>query len=191
MKLVDIAFDGYILIVIAVFAVSLYTSYTGHVEKAIERRRTRNFYSGSTIAEFKAGGINITDIKGKPIGSITAIEGEVSLSHEGDTVALPAILGDRIYLYDHIQTMKQSRVQILLKDETLLNLTEDAYIQIKEHIYSPEEKRGSLVIRVLRGKVRGIVGRYFRGAGSRVIISTPTDTITVKHGSFAVDVASR
>ena len=129
--------------------------------------------------------------EGKPLGSITAIEGEVFLSHKRDTAAFPAILGDAIYLGDHIHTEKQSRAQVLLQDESLLNLAEDTYIQVEEYIYSPNEGMRSLVIRVLRGKVRGIVGQYFRGPGSRLIISTPTDTIAVEHGSFVVDAASR
>jgi hypothetical protein len=127
----------------------------------------------------------------KPLGSITAIEGEVFLSHKRDTAAFPAILGDAIYLGDHIQTEKQSRAQILLQDESLLNLAEDTYIQIEEYIYSPEENRRSVVIKLLMGRVRVIVGRYFKGADSRLIISTPTDTIALEHGSFVVDAASR
>jgi len=88
----------------------------------------------------------------EPIGSITAIEGEVFLSHKGDAAAFPAILGDPIYLYDHIQTEKRSRVQILFQDESLFNLAENTYIQITEHIYSPEENRRSSVFRIMMGK---------------------------------------
>jgi hypothetical protein len=78
-----------------------------------------------------------------------------------------------------------------LQDESLLNLAEDTYIQIEEYIYSPEENRRSVVIKLLMGRVRVIVGRYFKGADSRLIISTPTDTIALEHGSFVVDAASR
>ena len=124
----------------------------------------------------------------QPIGSITAIEGEVWLRHEGEKRLYPAMLGDSIYLKDHIQTEKDGRVQILLKDESLLNLAENTTIQITEHIYSPEENRRSVLIQVLMGRVRGVVGRYF--AGSRYIISTPTDTIAVQHGRFTVDAAA-
>ena len=81
-------------------------------------------------------------VNGEPIGSISAIEGEVYLSHKGDTAAFQAIFGDSIYLYDHIQTEKRSRVQILFQDESLLNLAEDTYIQITEHIYSPLDGEG-------------------------------------------------
>jgi hypothetical protein len=128
--------------------------------------------------------------EGKPIGSITAIEGEVWLAHRGDKASYPAMLGDPIYLKDHIQTEKDSRVQILLQDESLLNLAENTAIQITEHIYSPEENRRLVVIQVLMGRVRGIVGRYFTDPGSRYIISTPTDTIEVEHGHFVVDAAA-
>ena len=123
----------------------------------------------------------------EPIGSITAIEGEVFLSHKGDTAAFPVILGDPIYLYDHIQTEKRSRVQILFQDESLFNLAENTYIQITEHIYSPEENRRSSVFRLVMGKVRAIVGRYFRGAGSRFRVSTPTAIIGVRGTHFIVD----
>jgi hypothetical protein len=128
--------------------------------------------------------------EGKPIGSITAIEGEVWLTHRGDKASYPAMLGDSIYLKDHIQTEKDSRVQILFEDESLLNLAENTTIQTTEHIYSPEENRRSVVIRVLMGRVRGVVGQYFTGPGSRYVISTPTDTIAVEHGRFVVDAAA-
>ena len=126
-------------------------------------------------------------VNGQPIGSISAIEGEVYLSHKGDTAAFSAIFGDSIYLYDHIQTEKRSRVQILFQDESLLNLAEDTYIQITEHIYSPAENRRSSVFRLMMGKVRAIVGRYFRGAGSRFKVSTPTAIIGVRGTHFVVD----
>jgi hypothetical protein len=126
-------------------------------------------------------------VNDQPIGSITAIEGEVFLSHRGDTAAFPAMLGDPIYLYDHIQTEKQSRVQLLFEDESLLNLAENTYIQITEHIYSPEENRRSSVFRIMMGKVRAIVGRYFSGAGSRYRVSTPTAIIGVRGTHFFVD----
>ena len=129
--------------------------------------------------------------EGKPIGSITAIEGEVWLAHGGDKASYPAILGDSIYLYDHIQTETSSRAQILFEDESLLNLAENTIIQITEHIYSAEENRRSVVIRLRMGRVRGVVGRRFTGPGSRYIISTPTDSIEVEHARFVVDAASR
>jgi hypothetical protein len=87
------------------------------------------------------------------------------------------MLGDSIYLYNHIQTEIASRVQILFQDESLLNLAENTTIQTTEYIYSPEENRRSVVIRVLMGRVLGVVGQYFTGPGSRYIISTPCDTM--------------
>ena len=96
---------------------------------------------------------------------------------------------DSVYLKDHIQTEKDSHVQILFDDESLLILSENTMIQITEYICSPEENRRSVVIQVLIGRVRGVVGRYLTGPGSKYIISTPTDTIKVEHGHFVVDAA--
>ena len=126
-------------------------------------------------------------VNGEPIGSITAIEGEVYLSHKGDTAAFQAMLTDPIYLYDHIQTEKGGRVQILFQDESLLNLAENTYIQITEHIYSPEENIRSSWFKIVTGKVRAIVGRYFAGAGSKYRVSTPTAIIGVRGTHFVVD----
>ncbi len=125
--------------------------------------------------------------EGEPIGSITAIEGEGYILRKGNIAALQAILGTPLYLYDHILTEKNSRVQILFQDESLLNLAENTHIQITEYIYSPEQNRRSVVIQVVMGRVRGIVGRYFTGPGSRYMISTPTDTIMLGGGSFVID----
>lgn len=126
--------------------------------------------------------------EGEPIGSITAMDGEVWLGHEGEKALYSAMLGDSVYRKDHVQTEKGSRVQILFHDESLLNLAENTTIQISEYIYSPKENMRSVEIRVLMGRVRGVVGRYF-GSGSRYIILTPTDTIEVEHGHFVVDAA--
>jgi hypothetical protein len=125
-------------------------------------------------------------VNGERIGSITAIEGEVWLAHRGDQASYPAMLGDSIYLYDHVQTEKESRVQILFEDESLLNLAENTYIQITEHVYSPEENRRSSFFRLVMGKVRAIVGRYF-GGGSTYKVSTPTAIIGVRGTHFIID----
>ena len=128
---------------------------------------------------------------GQPVGSITAIEGEGYILRKGNIAALQAVLGSPIYLYDHILTEEDSRVQILFQDESLLNLAENTYIQITEHIYSPEENRRSVVIKLLMGRVRVVMGRYFAGPGSKYTICTPTKIIDVAKGHCIVDAATR
>jgi hypothetical protein len=133
-----------------------------------------------------SGAVPSWGVDGRSIGSIAAIEGEVYLSHKGDPAAFQAMLGDPIYLYDHVWTEKQSLVQILFNDESLLNLAENTYIQITEHVYSPEKNWRSSLFRVVMGKVRGIVGRYF-SATSTYKVSTPTAIIGVRGTHFIVD----
>ena len=133
-----------------------------------------------------SGAVPSWGVDGQPIGSITAMEGEVFLSHKGDPAAFQAMLGDLIYLYDHVWTEKQSLVQILFEDESLLNLAENTYIQITEHVYSPEKNWRSSLFRVVMGKVRAMVGRYFSEA-STYKVSTPTAIIGVRGTHFIVD----
>jgi hypothetical protein len=130
-------------------------------------------------------------VEGEPIGSITAIEGEGYILRKGNIATLQAILGSPIYLYDHILTEKDSRVQILFQDESLLNLAENTTIEITEYIYAPEENRRSAVITLLMGRVRGVVGRSFAGPGSQYTICTPNKIIEVEKGHYIVDAASR
>jgi hypothetical protein len=128
--------------------------------------------------------------EGQPIGTITAIEGEIWLAHKWDKALCQAMLGDFIYLYDHIST-EQGRVQILFEDESLLNLSENSYINIAEYTCTPEENMRSVLIRMLRGKVRGIMGRYFVDPRCKYVISTPTRIINIKVEcyNFIVDVS--
>ncbi|MFX0198721.1 MAG: hypothetical protein ACFFCW_21575 [Candidatus Hodarchaeota archaeon] len=84
--------------------------------------------------------------KAELTGSITSVKGKVWIRHEGEKELSPVMLGDSVYLRDHIQTDEESRVQILFKHESLLNLTENTAVQIVEHIYSPEENKRSVVI---------------------------------------------
>ena len=133
-----------------------------------------------------SGAVPSWGVDGQPIGSITAMEGEVFLSHKGDPAAFQAMVGDLIYLYDHVWTEKQSLVQILFEDDSLLNLAENTYIQITEHVYSPEKNWRSSLFRVVMGKVRAIVGRYFSEA-STYKVSTPTAIIGVRGTHFIVD----
>lgn len=127
----------------------------------------------------------------QPIGSITGLEGEVYLYHKGEKGGalqeVRAMFGDAIYLYDHVLTEKQSRVQVLFNDESLLNLAEKTYVQITEHVYSPEKNRRSSIFRLMMGKVRAIVGQYFTGAGSGFTVNTPTAIIGVRGTHFVVD----
>ena len=141
------------------------------------------FLSALSVLSWGAGG--------EPIGSITAIEGEVYLSHKGDTATLQAMVGDPIYLYNYIQTEIASRVQILFPDESLLNLAENTTMQITEFIYSPEDNRRSTVVKLLMGRVRVVVGRSFAGPGSKYTICTPTKIIGVEKGHYIVDASSR
>jgi hypothetical protein len=130
-------------------------------------------------------------VEGEPVGSITAIEGEVFVAHKKHQAMYLANLGDPIYVNDHIQTGKGSQVQILFGDESTIILEEGTHLQITEFIYSPEDDRRSVIIRMMMGRVRGFVKRYCTGPGSKYTIHTPTEIIGVGKGHYTVDAASR
>jgi len=127
---------------------------------------------------------------GKAVGKITALKGEVLIFHKDDAKGIKAKLKDVVYQYDTIQTMKDSRVQILMEDDSLINLGENAKIHLKEYLYAPEENRRSATLDLLSGKGRFIVGKLFAGRDSKFEVNTSTSVIGVRDTHFIVWVVS-
>jgi hypothetical protein len=127
---------------------------------------------------------------GKAVGKITAVKGEVLIFHKDSTKGIQAKIKDVVYQFDTIQTMKESRVQMLMEDDSLINLGENARIYLKEYIYIPEEDRRSAALDLLSGKGRFIVGKLYAGRDSKFQVNTSTSVIGVRDTHFIVWVVS-
>jgi hypothetical protein len=128
-------------------------------------------------------------VEGKPIGEVSSFYGDVKDRHKGEVEWIPAKLGLDIYQYDTVKTEKKSKVRITFEDGSLLNLSEDTELEIKEHIYTPEEKRRVSLFAMLRGKMRVFCQR-FAGRGSRFQVETPTAVIGIRGTEFIIWVVS-
>jgi hypothetical protein len=129
-------------------------------------------------------------VNGKVAGKISTVKGEVLIFHKDDTKGIQAKPKDVLYQYDTIQTMKESRVQILMEDDSLINLGENAKIHLKEYLYAPEDNRRSAALDLLSGKGRFIVGKLFAGRDSKFQVNTSTSVIGVRDTHFIVWVVS-
>ena len=126
----------------------------------------------------------------EPVGYVTSLKGEVYVIHAGEQVKNTLELNDPVYPGDTIQTVTGSRIQILMEDDTMLNLGERAQITIKEHLYRPEKDLRSSVYKLIRGKVRVVVGKLFCDPASRLDMETPTSIIGIRMTEFVVWVVS-
>ena len=120
------------------------------------------------------------------IGMFTAVEGQVSVAHPGIEQAVPPKLQDGVQFKDVIETDKESRTKALLNDDSLLTVGEHSRVEITEYIYDPGKNRRSVVVNLIQGKVRALVGKVFSGTGSKFEIHTPSAVAAARGTYFVV-----
>lgn len=120
------------------------------------------------------------------IGIFTAVEGKVDVTHPGLPKAIPAKIQDGVLFKDVIQTDKESRTKALLNDDSILTVGEHSRVEITEHIYDPNKGVRSVVLNLVEGKVRALVGKVFSGSGSKFEIHTPTAVAAARGTYFIV-----
>lgn len=120
------------------------------------------------------------------IGVFTAVEGKVSVQHAQSPVASAAKQSDAVLFRDLIETHKESRTKALLNDDSILTVGEYSRVEITEHIYDPNRSVRSVVVNLVQGKVRALVGKIFEGSGSKFEIHTPTAVAAARGTYFVV-----
>ena len=131
-----------------------------------------------------------TAIAGNPSGYVTSIEGGAHVVRSGESEKKSLDLNDPVYLGDTVQTAEKSYLQILMDDDSVLNLGEKAQITIKEHIYEPTKDLRRSLYKLIRGKLRVVVGKLFSRSTSRLEVETPTSVIGIRMTEFIVWVVS-
>jgi hypothetical protein len=121
----------------------------------------------------------------RPVGRVVALEGEVDILHEGQEEPEVARLMSRVYLLDQIETMEESKVKILMNDDSVITLSENTHLTIDEFVYSPKKKERRSLFTMLKGKTKFLVGRLL-GFRSRYRVKTPTATVGVRGTLFIV-----
>lgn len=97
----------------------------------------------------------------------------------------PIAMGERILLNDEIRTSDNSRIQILLMDETTFSMGANSTIVIDRFIYDPATRQGQVSAEIKKGVFRFISGRIAKlnpenmkvTAGNAVISIMGTEVI--------------
>ena len=119
------------------------------------------------------------------IGVITFVQGGVTLAHP-HAPATPAKFRDDVQFHDIIETQKASRTKALFQDDSMLTVGEHSRIEITEYVFNPQESRRSVIINLVGGKLRALVGKAFAESGSRFEIHTPTAVAAARGTYFVV-----
>lgn len=124
-------------------------------------------------------------VEARPVGRVVALEGEVDILQAGQEEPEVARLMSYVYLLDQIETMEESKVKILMNDDSVITLSENTHLTIDEFVYSPKKKERRSLFRMLKGKTKFLVGRLL-GFRSRYRVKTPTATVGVRGTLFIV-----
>jgi hypothetical protein len=117
------------------------------------------------------------------IGRILNFEGDVRVN--GEPVAADTVLE----IDDVITTGPDATVQIVLADNSVLDLDSDSQIDINEYIYSPDNpQENNSDISVLAGTLRYVSGKIAKDDPENVSFTAGTSTIGVRGTYISISV---
>jgi len=116
------------------------------------------------------------------IGNIMAIKGHADIKREGSL--LNATNGMVLEKGDNIITAKKSRVQVMLKDETVITVGENSSFSFVEYLYD-ETKNSKITMRANRGFFRSVTGHIGKLAPERFKVKTASATIGIRGTDFS------
>ena len=120
------------------------------------------------------------------IGNIMAIKGSADVKRLGDT--FHATNGMKLEKGDSILTSKKSRVQVMLKDETVVTIGASSSFSFVEYFYD-ESKKSKLTMRANRGFFRSVTGRIGKLAPERFKVKTASATIGIRGTDFSGNIS--
>jgi len=119
------------------------------------------------------------------IGNIMAIKGSANVERGGSS--LQASNGMELEKGDTIVTMKKSRVQIMLNDETVVTVGASSEFSFEEYFYD-ESKNSKLTMRANRGFFRSVTGEIGKVAPERFKVKTASATIGIRGTDFSGEI---
>jgi len=114
------------------------------------------------------------------IGIVNALEGKALQFHKDETEPITLKPGSKIYLNDRIMTLKESKVQLIFRDDSVLTLAPESELIIDVESFSRVSGRRNSKFSLLKGKVRSVVGKSFSTKGSKFEIHTQTAVAGVR-----------
>lgn len=109
----------------------------------------------------------------------TSIEGKVSMRSVG--------VGQPVYLNDEIKTGPNSKLQILLKDQTVFNIGPNSVMTIDKFVFDPT--KGELSVGIQKGAFKFVSGKVSNSNPDAMKVKLPNATISVRGTGVAGNVA--
>lgn len=129
-----------------------------------------------------------------PIALMTAAQGAVSIerpsSPAGQVIPVRAGTREDVFAGDVVRTGPDAKAKLLLKDDSLITLSEDAELEVTEALYEPAVGRRSTTVKVLNGLARAVVQPVPENYEDSLFkIVTPTAVMGVRGSEGIVEVS--
>ena len=111
-------------------------------------------------------------------GRIKVVSGPVFVVRAN--VAMPAAAGQALFEADTLRTGANGRVGITLNDDTRISLGPGSEARLDQFVYAPAERRGGLVLKVVRGLIAYVSGRIAKLSPDAVKLETPNAIVGVR-----------
>ena len=117
-------------------------------------------------------------------GRIDRLAGTAVILRGGAQVPLKA--GDTVLETDVLRTGPDGRIGVTLKDDTRLSLGPASEVRVEKFLYSPQEGKMGLALRVVRGLVAYVSGRIAKIAPDAVRLETPAAIVGVRGTTLVI-----
>lgn len=118
-----------------------------------------------------------------PVGVVRLADGIASI-RRGDAT-LPARSGLPVLETDVLETGRDGRLGVILRDDTRIALGPDSTVRVDEFRFEPVEQRLGLLVRVIRGVAAFVSGHIARLAPEAVRVETPVGIVGIRGTRFA------
>ncbi len=112
------------------------------------------------------------------VGVIKTSSEGAFVQRQGETIV--AEIGMAVMSTDHIQTDSRGSLGLVFSDDTRVSIGPNTQITIDEYLFSPNESKLSLVLRILQGTVSFLSGQIAKLAPDSVKLNVPDATIGVR-----------
>lgn len=120
---------------------------------------------------------------GTPAGVAGAVTGDVGLTSPAKQITSPIAVssGDGIVMGDNLSTGTDSRLQVMLLDESAITLGPDADLTIDEFVFDPANTNANtLAASLLKGTFRLVTGGVARENSEGTSLTLPNAVLTIR-----------
>jgi len=120
------------------------------------------------------------------IGNVLALKGSADIKRASGS--LNVVIGMALEEGDEILTSKKSRVQVMLKDETIVTIGASSSFSFEEFKFDGS-KKSKIEMRANRGFFRSVTGKIAKIAPERFKVRTASATIGIRGTDFSGNIS--